>query len=179
MLSDYYQAVQPLDPKRLSGHHADYDIELVAGDRECMTIPTAQLAFTLERPRDGGLLMSPTGLLGDGLHGWPAGVVHAINDGNTYVLANNNDFGKVIPTRPYQPDSSEILALNISTTDSDTIVFDTYNREVTLNGVKSIITTSSQYWRLVPGLTDFQYLGTVLILVWLSPRWYNGYTGVA
>ncbi len=118
-----------------------------------------------------------------GLH-WVAGggCSRAINDGNTYVWPTITISGKVTSPTVSNQTTGEILALKYAATDSDTIVFITYNREVTLNGNSGIDNnlTSSQYWRLVPGLNELIFnTSNELILVWLSLRWYNGYTGVA
>ena len=93
---------QPLDPKIEWPLIADYDIELVAGDPRMYDYTDgAAQRVTRERPRDGGLLWSPTGLLWerDGLH-WVAGggVNHAINNGN-------NDFRQSHQPDGIQPDN--------------------------------------------------------------------------
>ncbi len=89
------------------------------------------------RPRDGGLCGAYRATLGSvtACTGWPAERVnHAINDGNTYIH-NNNDFGKVTQPDRIQPDWRNIGTKYQHDRQHDTIVFDTYNREVTLNGV--------------------------------------------
>ncbi len=68
------------------------------------------------------------------------------------------------PTRPSSQATGEILALNISTTNSDTIVFDTHTTEVTKwGGIDNSLLTSGVGARL--NELDFQPpQGTVLIL---------------
>ncbi len=126
---------QPLDPKIEWPLIADYDIELVV-TRECMTIPTAQHKESRYVRVTVVYCGALQGYFGerDGLHWVVKRVNHCINDGEYVRLANNNDF-----RQSHQPDRNPTRQLagapNISITDSDTIVFDTYNREVTLVGV--------------------------------------------
>ncbi len=94
---------------------------------------------------------------------------------------NNNDFRQSHQPTVSTRQLAKYWLLNISTTDSDTIVFDTYNREVTLNGVSiDNNLTSGQYWRLVPGakwliFNTSNSADTGMAIV----EWYNLAIGVA
>ena len=184
-----YQTVakltEPLDPKIEWPQIADYNIRLVAGDHRMYDFTDgAAMKAELERPRDGGLLWSTTGLLwnADGLR-WEAGggAVMVTNDGNTHVWPIITLTGSAINPSVTNQTTGEELSLNISMTDSDVVVFDTYNREVLLNGVNIANNlVSDQYWRLVPGLNELILNSngnndTVTAVV----EWHNVYTGVA
>lgn len=175
---------QPFDPKMEYPLLADYDIELVAEDPVIYDYTNgAALQVTLQRPSLGGLLWDSTGLLwnSNGLP-WVASGSGVIinNDGNADVWPFVTVTGVSQNMSVTNQTTNQTVSLNITTTATDVVKIDMYNREVTLNEVNIFNNlTSADFWRLTPGMNSvvFNSTGTGDTATALL-KWNNGFTGV-